>query len=427
MLPNRRLGFRRRLACDRNPLVSSKMTKPLNVLYISYDGMLEPLGQSQVLAYLEILAADCRIRLISFEKPKDMSDERRLSALRARIDAAGIAWTPLTYHKSPSVLATAWDMFVGATAALRLAAGHNRVEIVHARSYVAALMALPACRLTGAKFLFDIRGFWVDERVDGGLWPANGWLYHVAKRIERLLFRSADHIVTLTHASVKEIESFSYLSERVPPITVIPTCADLNKFCLGDRDAQETFVMGYLGSVGGWSLFDKALECFKALRRIEPNSRMQIVNKSEHELIRNAIERAGIDLSLVDIQAADHADVAPLVRRMSAGVTLAKPVYSSQARAPTKLAEYLGCGVPCLGNAGVGDVKEILEGERVGVVLDDFSEKAVNQAIRRLMELVQSPDAADRCNQVATRLFSLEAGSDEYRQIYERLGQRRSI
>lgn len=27
------------------------------VLYISYDGMLEPLGQSQVLAYLRCLAA----------------------------------------------------------------------------------------------------------------------------------------------------------------------------------------------------------------------------------------------------------------------------------------------------------------------------------------------------------------------------------
>ena len=39
------------------------------VLYISYDGMLEPLGQSQVvLAYLEKLPPGRRIHLISFEK-----------------------------------------------------------------------------------------------------------------------------------------------------------------------------------------------------------------------------------------------------------------------------------------------------------------------------------------------------------------------
>lgn len=38
------------------------------ILYIAYDGMLEPLGQSQVLAYLEKLAIDRRIHLLSFDK-----------------------------------------------------------------------------------------------------------------------------------------------------------------------------------------------------------------------------------------------------------------------------------------------------------------------------------------------------------------------
>ena len=41
------------------------------VLYISYDGMLEPLGQSQVLAYQERLAANASLHLLSFEKPED--------------------------------------------------------------------------------------------------------------------------------------------------------------------------------------------------------------------------------------------------------------------------------------------------------------------------------------------------------------------
>ena len=47
--------------------------KPL--LYLAYDGMLEPLGQSQVLAYLERLADDRPIHLLSFEKAEDWRDE----------------------------------------------------------------------------------------------------------------------------------------------------------------------------------------------------------------------------------------------------------------------------------------------------------------------------------------------------------------
>lgn len=38
------------------------------ILYISYDGILEPLGYSQVLKYMESLSKDFEITLISFEK-----------------------------------------------------------------------------------------------------------------------------------------------------------------------------------------------------------------------------------------------------------------------------------------------------------------------------------------------------------------------
>lgn len=61
-----------------------------SVLYISYDGMLEPLGQSQVLAYIEKLTDLAQIHLVRFEKPADRADATKVAALRKRIDAAGI-------------------------------------------------------------------------------------------------------------------------------------------------------------------------------------------------------------------------------------------------------------------------------------------------------------------------------------------------
>ena len=40
----------------------------------------------------------------------------------------------------------------------------------------------------------------------------------------------ADHVVSLTHAAVAEVRKFDYLDGRMPPISVIPTCADLARF-----------------------------------------------------------------------------------------------------------------------------------------------------------------------------------------------------
>ena len=264
------------------------MTKNFHpsILYISYDGMLEPLGQSQVLGYVEKLARDHPVHIVSFEKNADREDLPRMSAMRLRMSDAGIEWTPLPYHKAPSAPATAYDIAVGTLTAVRIAR-RQKIQIVHARSYVPALMALAVKHATGAKFLFDMRGFWADERVDGGLWPRGGRLYRITKWLERKFLLAADHVVTLTHASAHEIKRFSYLVGRIPPITVIPTCADLARFCPQGVDQKRPFTFGYVGSVGTWYLFKETLELFKALARRRPHSIQRV---TEMRSRRRAIE-----------------------------------------------------------------------------------------------------------------------------------------
>ncbi|HMI40550.1 MAG TPA: glycosyltransferase [Sphingomicrobium sp.] len=395
------------------------MAKPA-VLYISYDGMLEPLGQSQVLAYLEKLAPDYAIHILSFEKKADWANGARRSAVSGRIHAAGIGWTALRYHKSPTAPATAFDITIGTIVALRIAL-RRRVAIVHARSYVPALIALTLKKLLGCRFLFDMRGLWADERVDGGLWPADGRLYRTAKWLERHLLVAADHIVTLTDASATEIRQFPYLANRAPRISVIPTCADLDRFSVQGPPAQSPFVLGYVGSVGTWYLFDEMLRCFLVVAGEEPGARLLIVNRNEHPAIRDRLQAIGIDPAAVQIIAADHADVAALIGRMSAAMAIITPSYSKIASAPTKLAEYLGCGVPCLGNDAVGDMAAILEGHRVGVSLPGFSDQELREGVRRLLELTREPDLQTRCRNTAVELFSLDLGVTAYHGIYGEL------
>ena len=83
------------------------------VLYISYDGMLEPLGQSQVVSYLEILSADYDIYLISFEKKSDLNNSSSFNKISKRMQSSNIHWRPLKYHKNPSAIATLFDVIYG--------------------------------------------------------------------------------------------------------------------------------------------------------------------------------------------------------------------------------------------------------------------------------------------------------------------------
>ena len=389
------------------------------ILYISYDGILEPLGHSQVLAYLRHLVPDRAVHLISFEKTRYWGNVACRVNLRREIAAAGINWFPLRYHKRPTVLATSWDIACGTVLGLWLVLRY-RLSIVHARSYVPSLMALMIKRLTGTKFLFDMRGFWADERVDGNLWSQTSSVYRATKAFEQRFLLEADHVVSLTHAAVREMQRFPYLQGRMPPVSVISTCTNLTHF-QPSGVVPEQFVLGYVGTVGTWYLFDETVLVFYELLRVRPDARILIINRDEHDFIRQRLKAARVSLDSVEIRAAEYSDMPRHLARMSASVFFIKPVYSKKASAPTKLGELLGCGIPCLSNVGVGDIAEIIEGERVGVALTSFEPVALVAGLNALLALAADPSTRARCVEAAMKHFSLDDGVNMYRNIYDRL------
>lgn len=126
-------------------------------------------------------------------------------------------------------------------------------------------------------------------------------------------------------------------------------------------------------------------------------------------------------LDVVELRPATHAEVPQQIARMHAGVFFIKPLFSKQASAPTKLGEFLGCGIPCLANSGVGDMAEILEGEQVGIALNDFTPDTLRQGLTRLLKLVETDGIQERCVAAAHKHFSLTEGVARYAQVYARL------
>ena len=266
-----------------------------------------------------------------------------------------------------------------------------------------------------------MRGFWADERVDGGLWPRDGLMFRIAKWFERRFLLAADHVVSLTHAAVAEMKCFDYLQLHMPLCTVIPTCADLERFRPKALARADDFILGYVGSAGTWYEFDVTVACFAEVLRLKPQARILIVNRNEHDYIRERLIAGRVPLSAVDLRSASYSEVPALMVRMNAGIFFIKPLFSKQASAPTKLAEFLGCGIPCLSNCAVGDMGEILEGEQVGVAVSEFTSTALRTGLIRLLELSETPGIEDRCVAAAHKYFSLNEGVRRYEALYEGL------
>lgn len=392
------------------------------VLYMSYDGMLEPLGQGQVIAYLERLAGEFRIHLISFEKPADLAVTDALRALEQRLAAAGIHWHPQRYHKRPRFVSTAWDMARATVAAVAIAR-RERIGVFHARSVLSAAMLLPAKLLARGRFIVDIRGFWVDERVDGGQIAAGGLAYRLMKRMENGTLRAADRIVTLTHASAPVLRDDPRFGRPTAPVVVIPTCANLTAFAPAPSPEPHGFVVGYVGQIGGWYRFDRMVELFLEFRRARPDATMLVINRRHHDEMHRIFADHGVPADAYVVRGATLAEVPAQIRRMTVALSINASNFANTARAPTKLAEYLGCGVPCLSSEGVGDVETILTGEKVGVVIRDYSPEGKRVAVAAMLDLLEDPDLPARCVAAARSRFALTDGVEAYRRLYRELAR----
>src|ERR1035437_5619203 len=81
----------------------------INVLYISYDGMTDPLGQSQVIPYLAGLTKfGYRFTILSCEKPAKFAHSKKY--VEKILKNYPIKWVPIPYHKKPPVFSSVYDV-----------------------------------------------------------------------------------------------------------------------------------------------------------------------------------------------------------------------------------------------------------------------------------------------------------------------------
>lgn len=420
---------RRRMSTAQSPLAEAcPGTSRPRVLYISYDGALEPLGESQVVGYLQHLAGRYEITLLSFEKLADLAKPGDLWRMKDRLARAGIQWVPLRYHKRPPIVSTAYDVLRGfGRACVWSLTGPQ--GLVHARGYVPALIAFWLRKILGVRFLFDMRGFWADEKVDGGHWPSGALIYKIAKRYERCFFEGADGIVSLTHAAVNVFPALGYDIPRDTRIEVIPTCTDLGRFTPGLKnpalvsrlELSGRLVVGTTGTLSNWYLRDATLRAFAHLVRRISNVSVLMVTREDHDRLRADALAAGLPTERLKLVSAPFFDMPEYVRLMDLGLFFIKARFSKKGTAATKLGEFLACGVPVVINEGVGDSDRIVRDCQAGVVLSDPSDVGLEASLADVERLLADPDVKRRCREAARRHFNLEDGAARYTRLYEGL------
>lgn len=402
------------------------------VLYISYNGMLDPLGQSQVIPYLrELSKCNVCFTLLSFERDAAFTGDgpARCEELRRQLAENGIGWHRLRYHQRPSLPATVFDVATGVRLASRLVR-RNKIEMVHARAHIPAVIALALKRRFRIKMIFDIRGLMAEEYIDAGHWSAGSIPSRITKTMEGRVLRATDGVVTLTDRLWAAMQSWPDVNKTSIAHQTIPCCIDLERFCFNDQSRaarraelglDDRFVLVYSGSIGGWYMTEEMATFFAALKRRKQNAFFLWLTTGPSSIVEGAMTKLGIEPCDYAVRSVAPADVSSFLSAGDAGIAFYRPGVSRLGTSPVKVSEYLACGLPVVINAGIGDSDELITKEGVGSLVSGFDEAAYANALGTIEALTRDVKATRRVTrEVAERLFNVRAvGVDLYARLYE--------
>ncbi|MFA6149743.1 MAG: glycosyltransferase [Chitinophagaceae bacterium] len=403
------------------------MSTNANILYISYDGMTDPLGQSQVLPYLAGLSAmGYKITLLSCEKTERWHHKETVQAICSKHH---INWQPIMYTRKPPIISTIRDVRKMKKIAQSL---HQKIsfDLVHCRSYVSGLIGQWMQRKFGLPFIFDMRGFWANERVDGGLWNLGNPLYkrvfNYFKNKEKHFLNQSAAVVSLTYAAKDEIESWGIPHS---PITVIPCCVDTKLFNPETLKPEQVaalrrkadlpsnkMVVGYVGSLGTWYLLNEMLAFFKFWLKDHPDSILFFVTNEPKQMIQDAAKKHRISFDNIRLIAGNRNEMPYYISLMDFGLFFIKNAYSKKASSPVKQGELMAMGVPVICNSGVGDSDFIINKYRSGELVHSFDETGFSASIANLKSDLNHPV---EIRNGAKDYFDLQKGIDSYAALYE--------
>lgn len=264
-------------------------------------------------------------------------------------------------------------------------------------------------RYHGCPFVFEVRDLWPDALINIGALK-NPLAIWVLRRLERKIYRAADHIVALSPGMKAGVCAQGIPDEGV---TIIPNASDLNMFHpdSGDPKHRERLGLGdrfaaiYFGAMGHANGLDYVVDAAQILKdRGERRVVFVLHGNGGH---RNALESRVRSAQLDNVVFSDpmpaKSEIAKLVGSCQACMTIYRASRETT-WSPNKMFDALAAGKPVLINVG-GWLGETIAENGCGRALS--ADKPVELA-DAVTELVNNPALTAEMGKNSRRLAENE-------------------
>lgn len=381
------------------------------VLLFIYNSFKDPLFQNILLSYIKEIQHqrdDYVFHVITFEQPAYFISKMEKTAIKASLEIQHIFWYPLTFHTGRFLLIKKlWDMLMafGKVGSLRIK--HN-IGVVVAFANVSAAYSYILSKIFRMKLMIYSYEPHSEFLVELGIWSKSNLQYKVLKYLEDKAGQKADVILTGTKYMVEELMT----NNPNKKVFRAPTGVDENefnfkasarKFIRQKLNLSNQKVILYMGKFGDLYYKEEVVAFFSGLYQHDESMFFIIITRYPHDEVKNWFAKYSIPKhnyfitgNLSDKEIKEFMSVADM------GVSAVPPSPSQKYRSPTKVGEYLMCGLPYITCKGVSEDDIYAIRYQVGVVVDEFSIDSAKKSFSTINKLIEENELSkrDRCREV---------------------------
>lgn len=409
-------------------LNNSKDNKIKRVLYITYDGLCDNLGHSQIIPYIFSInkVPNVKLTVISFEKKN-----KNLQPIKNILDKYKIDWFPLKFTEKKFLLIKILD-FTKIIIFPIILYFFNKFKVTHCRGHLPSFSGLILKKIFKVKFIFDCRGLWADERVDNKSWNLkknlHSKVYLFFKYFEKKFFYYADHTIVLT----ENLKYFLYFNYKVykSKITVIPCVADYDKFRLLKpyeinslkkklKLNKHDFIIGYFGSISNIYSPEKMINFFLYLKKIYKNPCFIFCSDNFKYLENSTTNYNRLKNNDFLLLSPQKQDLWKYYSLCDYTLSFVISSFARKASFPTKIAESLACGTPIIANRNVGDLNRVLPKLYKNSIVSIENNAELKNLAKKISKLQYS--AKKKLRLTSKHNLNLTHANQSYKFIYDEI------
>ena len=235
-------------------------------------------------------------------------------------------------------------------------------------------------KITRKKWFFDVRDLWIDASIELGFLKKNSFFEKISRVYERICYHNCD-IITVTTEEIKKKIADDY-NIPIKKISILSNGVDIKLF---KPSSVKNNRLIYTGNIGYAQDLEKII---LAVKKVNKNFPLEFYLIGDGDIKNDLIElvkKEGLENIIIFITTLDREKIPTLIAESLIGIAPLKDFVSLRYAIPTKVYEYMSCGIPFLAT-GKGEIEYLIKISKAGIL----AENDINSIYKKIINLIEN-------------------------------------